>query len=122
VLSDLPEACCVASTVVLDNSLYALGGYAGEEGLDTVQKLSLDSLTWELMQLKLPHAASYIPCFKTDSQVYLVIKMTLYSFTPLEVTAVMTLPESIGCYSSYYSRGTLYYEFGRGIESLALSS
>jgi hypothetical protein len=41
------------SAVVLDNSLYALGSYDGGK-LSTVQKLSLDRLTWELMQLKLP--------------------------------------------------------------------
>jgi hypothetical protein len=33
----------------------------------------------------------------------------------------MTLPKSIGfCSSSYYSRGTLYYEQGDWIEHLAL--
>jgi hypothetical protein len=72
------------------------------------------------MQLKLPQATSEFPCFKTETQVYLVIKKTLYSFTLLQVKAVKTLDESISCYSSYYSRGTLYYERGRGIESLAV--
>jgi hypothetical protein len=56
VLPALPVACFAMSAVELDNSLYILGGYAGAN-LDTVQKLSLDSLTWELMQLKLPIAA-----------------------------------------------------------------
>jgi hypothetical protein len=72
------------------------------------------------MQLKLPKTYFYLPCFKTDTQVYLVIKKTLYSFTPLQVKAVMTLPEEISCYSSYYSRGTLYSELGYRIENLAL--
>jgi hypothetical protein len=99
--------------VVLDNSLYALGG--NDEGnVDTVQKLSLDSLTWELMQLKLPQAACCFLCFKTDTQVYLVIKETLYSFTSLKFKAIKTLPEVIFGETSYYSRGTLYYSwFGR---------
>jgi hypothetical protein len=99
------------SAVELHNSLYALGGRQGySDYLDTVQQLSLDSLTWQLMQLKLPQADWYLPCFKKDTEVYLVIKKTLYSFTPFEVKPIKTLPEAIGCHSSYYSRGTLYYE------------
>jgi hypothetical protein len=54
VLPALPIGGCALSAVELENSLYALGGYAGICELDTVQKLSLDSLTWELMQLRLP--------------------------------------------------------------------
>jgi hypothetical protein len=115
----LPVACQAISAVELENSLYAFGGY-DSRGLDTVQKMSLDSLTWELMQLKLPQATSWFPCFKIDTQVYLVIKGTLYCFTPLQVKAVKTLDRSIWCYSSYYSRGTLYYENGSGLGSLAL--
>jgi hypothetical protein len=49
--------------------------------------------------------------------VILVINKTLYLYTPLQVKAVMTFPEEISCDSSYYSRGTLYYEQGEGIES-----
>jgi hypothetical protein len=67
------------------------------------------------MQLKLPQADWYFPCFKKDTEVYLVINKTLYSFTPLEVKPIKTLPEDIRCISSYYSRGTLYYEIGIGI-------
>jgi hypothetical protein len=111
VLAALPVAGMGMSAVEQHNSLYALGGY-----LDTVQKLSLDSLTWQLMQLKLPQADHSFPCFKKDTEVYLVINKTLYSFSPLEVKPIRTLPEDIRCYSSYYSRGTLYYEWGGGIE------
>jgi hypothetical protein len=58
---------------VVESSLYALGGHGGSEALDPVQKLSLDSLTWELMQLRLPHVGHGIPCFKLrDTEVYLV--------------------------------------------------
>jgi N-acetylneuraminic acid mutarotase len=56
VLPPLPVASCWVTAVELDNSLYALGGYDGRS-LDSVQKLSLDSLTWKLMQLKLPQTA-----------------------------------------------------------------
>jgi hypothetical protein len=112
VLPDLPVAGACMSAVELDNSLYALGGYADGSHLDTVQKLSLGSLTWELMQFKLPQAAWGIPCFKTNTQVCLVIKERLYSFTPLQVKSIKTLPHGILCTTSYYSRGTLYYESG----------
>jgi hypothetical protein len=120
VLPVLPVAGICMSAVEYDNSLYALGGSISLfSKLDTVQRLRLDSLTWELMQLKLPQAAFSLPCFKVDTQVYLVIEKTLYSFTPLEVKPLRTLPESILSYSSSYSRGTLYYE-DRGIKSLVL--
>jgi hypothetical protein len=116
VLAALPVGGVGMSAVELHNSLYALGGDQGDvDYLDTVQQLSLDSLTWQLMQLKLPQAAFLSPCFKKDTEVYLVINKTLYSFTPLEVKPIKTLPEDIRCYSSYYSRGTLYYENGNGI-------
>jgi hypothetical protein len=120
VLPTLPAAGSRMSAVEVENSLYALGGFADGRVSDTVQKLSLDSLTWELMHLKLPQASFYIPCLKTETQEYLMIKETLYSFTPLQVWAVKTLPHGTRCTSSYYSRGTLYYEGARGIDSLAL--
>jgi hypothetical protein len=118
VLPALPVAGAEISAVEVENSLYALGG-SNERSLDTVQKLSLDSLTWELMQLKLPQAGYYLSCFKTDTQVCLVIEETLYSFTALQVRKVKTVPRIV-CSSSYYSRGTLYYEKRSGIDSLAL--
>jgi hypothetical protein len=80
--------------------------------------LSLDNLTWELMQLRLPQAARFIACFKTDTKVLLLIKETLYSFTPVQVKPVKTLPVGYECYASSYSRGTLYLDFGGGILSL----
>jgi hypothetical protein len=119
VLPALPVAGSHMSAVEVENSLYALGGYCGSYS-DTVQKLSLDSLAWELMPLKLPQAACNLVCFKSDTEVYLVIKETLYSFTPLQVKAVKILSRTIECTTSYYSRGTLYYQKHRGIGSLAL--
>jgi hypothetical protein len=61
VLPALPVAGYAMSAVELDNSLYALGGSDHQSFLDSVQKLSLDSLTWELMQLKLPLTARFFP-------------------------------------------------------------
>jgi hypothetical protein len=108
-LQPLPRACLWTSGVVVENSLYALGGNDGSD-LDLVQKLSLDSLTWELMQFRLPFAGFCIPCFKLrDTEVYLVVNKTLCSFTGLEVRP-LKMTESILCWSgaSYYRRGTLY--------------
>jgi hypothetical protein len=70
------------------------------------------------MQLKLPEAAIYIPCFKSYTQVYLLIGKTLYSFTPLQVKPDKTLPQSIYyCKTSYYIRGTLYNSVDSGLGS-----
>jgi hypothetical protein len=106
-LPPLPRACYGASGVVVESSLYALGGY----GSNFVQKLSLESLTWELMKLRLPFAGYGIPCFKLrDTEVYLVVNRTLCSFTAFEVSPLKTLTEDIYSWfgTSYYCRGTLY--------------
>jgi hypothetical protein len=95
---------------VVESSLYALGGYDGSF-LDLVQKFSLESLTWELMQFRLPFAGYANPCFKLrDTEVYLVVNKTLLSFTAFEVRPLKTLTEDIRSWygASYYCRGTLY--------------
>jgi hypothetical protein len=99
------------SGVVLKDSLYALGGNAGR-CLDFIQRLSLGSLTWELMQVRLPHADWDIPCFNLNNTLYFLVKKTLYSLEPqtLEVLPLKAFPKSIRSWfgPSYYSRGTLY--------------
>jgi hypothetical protein len=45
-LVPLPRACSGTSGVVVENSLYALGGHDESSFLDLVQKLSLECLTW----------------------------------------------------------------------------
>jgi hypothetical protein len=62
-LPPLPRACSSTSGVVVEKSLYALGGL-DDSLLDSVQKLSLESLTWELMQLRLPHPEYAVPVSK----------------------------------------------------------
>jgi hypothetical protein len=108
VLPNFPVAVVGLSAVVLENSLYALGGGADGAGRDDVYQLSLDSLTWNLMQVKLPLISFEIACFKTETQVLLAIEKTLYSFTPLEVRPIKTLPEALSAVSSCYFRGSLY--------------
>jgi hypothetical protein len=124
-LPPLPRACRYASGVVVKNSLYALGGFDGS-ALDLIQKLSLESLTWELMQFKLPFAGFGIPCFKLrDTEVYLVVKKTLCSFTAFEVLPLKTLTKDIQSWfgTSYYCRGTLYCtNYARGVLSLEIGS
>jgi hypothetical protein len=110
-LPPLPRACQSLSGVVVESNLYALGGYAPPSDLDLVQKLSLESLTWELMQFRLQFAGCGVPCFKLrDTEVYLVVNNTLCSFTALKVRPLKTLTEDIKSFggASYYSRGTLY--------------
>jgi hypothetical protein len=109
-LPALPRACRWTSGVVVESSLYTLGGYDRCLALDFVQKLSLKSLTWELMQLRLPHADSRIPYFKLrDTEVYLVVNNTLCSFTDFEVRPLKTLRGINSLFgASYYRRGTLY--------------
>jgi hypothetical protein len=125
-LPPLPTACSGTSGVVVESSLYALGGWYGAE-LDLVQKLSLESLTWELMQFRLPFAGSGIPCFKLrDTEVYLVVNETLCSFTGLEVRPLKTLTESMTSWfgASYYRiGGTLYCsDDGGAVRSLEIGS
>jgi hypothetical protein len=115
-LPPLPRACMSTSGVVLENSLYALGGCGRESFNDFVQKLSLESLTWKL-QFMLPLVGINISCFKlSDTEVYLVVKKTLCSLTPFEVRSVKTLTKNIQSMfgPSYYRRGTLYCSNDRG--------
>jgi hypothetical protein len=110
--------------VVVEISLYVLGGYDGSY-LDLVQKLSLESLTWELMQFRLPFAGCGIPYFKLrDTEVYFVVNKTLCSFPASEVRPLKTLTADIkGIFgTSYYRRGTLYCSNWEGGVSLEIGS
>jgi hypothetical protein len=109
-LPPLPTACIDMSGVVVENSLYALGGFDGTP-LDLVQRLNLGSLTWELMRLRLPYAGFDIPYFKLrPTEVYLVVNKTLCSFTALEIRPLKTLAQDIRSWNgaSYYHYGTLF--------------
>jgi hypothetical protein len=125
-LPPLPKANMQMTGVVVENSLYALGGWDAYRRVDLVQKLSLESLTWELMQLRLPFAGYGIPCFKLrDTEVYLVVNKTLCSFTALEVRPLKILIKDIQSIpgTSYYRRGTLYCSsYSGGALSLEIGS
>jgi hypothetical protein len=115
-LSPLPVACWTVSVVVTEGSLYALGGTGiATELLDQIQVLSLETLTWKLLELRLPAPGNHLACFKVadDSQVYFVLLSSLYSLQPqlLSIIRVKTLPRNIAnCFigPSYYSKGTIY--------------
>jgi hypothetical protein len=124
-LPPLPNACCDLSPIVVNEGLYAMGGWNNRD-LDLIQKLSLDRLTWEVLPLRLPLPASLFACFKlSDTQVYLVIGKTIYSFTEYEIRPLKTLTRSIRSESgpSYYSNGTLYCSNCKGgVYSLKIGS
>jgi hypothetical protein len=109
-LPPLPTACYDISGVVVEGSLYALGGQdIYGDYLDLIQKLNLEGLTWEPLHLSLPQTGGCIASFKlSDSEVYFVLHKTLYSLHTLR--PVKTLSEGSESWfgPSYYSRGGLY--------------
>jgi hypothetical protein len=117
-LPPLPRASSWISSIVVDGSLYALGGVGGLKYIDLIQRLRLDELTWQIVPLQLPSAGYGIPCFKVNSQVFFVMEKTLYAFLPqtLKLQKVKTLPQDIENWlgPSYYSPGTLYCSNGQG--------
>jgi hypothetical protein len=48
--ASLPKACSCTTGVVVESSLYALGGRDDRSYLDLVQKLSLESLSCEIVR------------------------------------------------------------------------
>jgi hypothetical protein len=125
-LPPLPRVCSDTTGVVVARILYALGGIDGDGVTDLIQRLNLAKLTWEVMQMKLPYEWCAVSCFKlTDTEVYLVVNPTLYSFTPLEIQPLKSLPDAMQSFygASYYSRGTLYCSYtSRAAKRLALQS
>lgn len=123
----LPRASAHIRGVVVEETLYALGG-SGDAPADMIQKLSLESLSWELMRLRLPRDDIKFPCFKlSDSQVYFVLKdLTLYSFMPqtLQIKPVKTVTKFLkSCGGpSHYSRGFLYCSSENGTSRLEIGS
>jgi hypothetical protein len=122
-LPSLSKACVYTSGVVVEKSLYALGGSNKEGPLDLIQKLNLERPShWRILQFKLPFAGFGIPCFKLrNTEVYLVVGQTLCSFTKSKVYPLLELSGSIqrrygACFfktsnspeSIVFNGGTLY--------------
>jgi hypothetical protein len=118
-LPEMPSACQLVSAVVLAGSLFLIGGKCNPwDNLNLIQRLNLDTLTWQIMQLNLPVSGLFIPCFKVcDTQVFLVMDKSLYSFTPFEIKRLrsVNMDEDISSFGScYYSKGTLYCSSDQG--------
>jgi len=115
-LQTLPRECFGVSVAVVrkTQSLYALGvEFEENRYLGLVQRLSLRSLTWEVMPIKLPGAALDIVCFRHgESKVWFVVSEKLYCLNALTegsisfVRKVGNLVSKSG--PSYYLRGNLY--------------
>jgi hypothetical protein len=112
-LPALPRVCRNMSAVVAGGSLFVLG----TADVNLIQQLRLEGLTWEARQLTLPYADYGMPCFKVQSQVYFVLKKSLYSLFP--VRQVKTLAEEMCSRGPcYFSRGTLYCCSEGGVATL----
>lgn len=112
-LQPLPLAAASGNLITLKNYLYIFGGYNNLSESDTLQRLCLRTLTWEVMTLRLPFPGSSIACFKLDeSQVYFIIDQGLYAYSPdfSKITHIKGLDMSIESRQglSYYSQGILY--------------
>jgi hypothetical protein len=117
-LPEMPSACQSMNAVVVEDSLFTLGGDDRKKTFKWIQRLRLDTLTWQIMELNLPVSGLFIPCFKVcDTQVFLVMDKSLYSFTPFEIIRLraLTMDEDIRSYgASYYIKRTLYCSNDQG--------
>lgn len=120
-LESLPQFCSNMSAIVLEETqcLYGLGGAVSDCCMiRTLQRLSLTTLLWDLMDLKLPAIDAGIACFKTDeTKAYFLIDYGLYVFHPRSNT--IRLVKLSHCISSdagpsYYSKGIVYSSEGYG--------
>jgi hypothetical protein len=118
VIAPIPVAVQGAAVKVLESSccLYALGGTvdkSGAQSIDLIQELNLQSLTWRVLELKLPFNRTEVTCFvyKDTSQLYFLLGKGLYSFRPKEerIALVRSYPLFLPCAMQpwYYSKGTL---------------
>jgi len=115
-LAPLPLACADGSAIQSSNCIFVVGGRFDEAvNLEFIQKLSLNSLTWEILSLQLPVGTYDIPCFKvseTDSPFFILIENKVYLFNPDSFTLqpLLTLPRRLRDYKMpcKYRGGTLY--------------
>jgi hypothetical protein len=112
----LPRPRARMGAVVVLGRLYALGGSKGiHDDFDSIQRLNFDTLTWELLDLTLPHKVERLACFQHDNQVHFVLKGTLYTLTSDKVQPLKTLCKDIKSGElCHFSRGTLYYSSNEG--------
>lgn len=94
-LPDIPKATGCVSPIAMDKSLYVLGGYAGTF-LNEVQTLDIEHNVWSVLQVKLPSAGWYVPCFSVGvREVMFVVKKQLWCLRPQAINFVKTLDDDI---------------------------
>jgi hypothetical protein len=126
-LPPLPTACSRLSSIVAEECLYVLGGYS-DTALDLIQRLSLTSLTWTVLDVRLPAAAYYLACFTQKTpQIYFVRLRELYCFEleTSHITRVKAVTRQVFSYfgPNYFYNGTLYCaNSDNAVEALAVGS
>lgn len=98
-------------------SLFAIGGRHSR----LIQRLSLLSLTWNVVDIRLPYVGAQVICFKfEESQLYLILNKALYVFQP-EDNNIQLIRSHIEVKDSkrflgwgYYKRGYLHFSNDRG--------
>jgi hypothetical protein len=111
-----------SGVVVSCDKLYCLGGttdrYNGSAASrDAILTLSLESLSWSTLAVKLPSIACDMACFTKDSEVYFVLSSKLYRLTQdNRITQVCTLSANIQSHfgPSYYSGRSIYSTSSEG--------
>eukprot|EP00359_Climacostomum_virens_P004062 CAMPEP_0204906612 /NCGR_PEP_ID=MMETSP1397-20131031/6065_1 /ASSEMBLY_ACC=CAM_ASM_000891 /TAXON_ID=49980 /ORGANISM="Climacostomum Climacostomum virens, Strain Stock W-24" /LENGTH=431 /DNA_ID=CAMNT_0052075613 /DNA_START=904 /DNA_END=2196 /DNA_ORIENTATION=+ len=115
-LPPLPEGCCNRNVVVVKDTecLYFLGKdklFDGSEYFGVIQRFSLGWLEWDVIPLRIRINASNIACFSKESELWFVVRGTLYCFNA--ITESLSLIKYVGEIEShhgpsYYHRGYLY--------------
>mmetsp|Transcript_31901 Transcript_31901/g.54950 ORF Transcript_31901/g.54950 Transcript_31901/m.54950 type:complete len:370 (+) Transcript_31901:45-1154(+) len=111
----VPVYCHTAISSESTNSIFVFGG----EGRKIIQELSLLSMTWQILPVRLSHADYHIPVFKTNSDegsLYFTSERVLYKFILSSKTIERIKPISRNIESwygpSYYVSGRLYCPSG----------
>mmetsp|Transcript_4807 Transcript_4807/g.8969 ORF Transcript_4807/g.8969 Transcript_4807/m.8969 type:complete len:274 (-) Transcript_4807:87-908(-) len=113
-IESIPESCFNLSVVSSKETqcIYAIGGYQIVP-LNLIQSLSVETLTWAVLPVKLPFPQEFIAAFKLDeSQVFFIEGQTLFKFNfgNWNIERVKALSDNISSLHgpSYYSRGRVY--------------
>mmetsp|Transcript_3086 Transcript_3086/g.6388 ORF Transcript_3086/g.6388 Transcript_3086/m.6388 type:complete len:399 (+) Transcript_3086:57-1253(+) len=115
--SDIPRPCNELSVAIVEitQCLFAFGGECYGELLRTIQRLSLERLSWDLLKIKLPNKIMRVACFKVDladSVVYICTKTKIIAYSPLNnsIKATQALREQASSQSgpTNFCNGVLY--------------
>jgi len=112
----LPRACGLMCAAVIEeaNRVFVIGGSSFRgESYDFIQRLRLDELTWDLLEVKLPVPKQKIASFKVDeASIFVVLNKDLYEFKPgansiVKLKQLSAYVEAY-CGPNYFSNGVLY--------------